>query len=309
MIELAGLTKRYAGAAEPALDGVSLSIAPGTVVGLIGARGAGKTTLLRVLAGLIAPTSGDATVGGVSIRQAPARVRALIGFMPAQPGAYPELTCAGYLEFFAACYGVPAAERAQLADDLLHLVDLGHRRNESTETLTNGMRQRLALARVLVHNPPVLLLDEPLTGLDPRARVETRALLSDLAALDKTVLLTSESLPEMDGLCSHAVTLRAGRVADVVTLGAAHRAPRRQITIKYLGDVSVADVMVRDKAGVVDVRQMQAPAQPETQTTPLNQLKEMCVVFDGNYTDASALLRQLMHSGVQVVSFAEGVNA
>jgi ABC-2 type transport system ATP-binding protein len=301
VIELIALTKRYG--AATAVDSVSLSIAAGAVVGFVGAKGAGKSTLLKLLAGLVPVTSGEATIFEASVTHEPGRVKQLVGYLADETGTYPDLTCAEYLRFFAACHGVPEADREQLAIDLLQLVDLHHRRNELTDNLSRSMRRRLGLARALVHNPPALLLDEPVAGLDPRARLDMRALFDDLRAMGKILLITAPTLADIADVCTNVVKLEAGRVSEVVDMSDVV-APRR-IVVKYLGNVQTADMLARAGKNVVEVHQMQAPLPADAQVTPLNQLKEMRISFAGSYAEASELLRSLMHSAVQVVAFGE----
>ena len=304
MLEISGLTKRFG--AVTAVDDINLSIVPGAVLGVIGASGSGKSTLLKMLAGLLEPSVGDALVFGTSMRADAAHARQLTGFMPAEAGVYPELTCAEYLRFFAECHGVPAAERKQVADDLLQLVDLYHRRDTVTDSLTRGMRHRLNLARAIVHDPQVVLLDEAVVGLDPRARADFAELIGNLAGMGKIVLITSAALADVRDVCTNAVRLEKGRVSRVLDVSdSGAPGALRQIVVKYLGDVVMADELARAGRGVIAVKQLQPPVPAEAQLTPLNQLKEMRVMFGGAYTDASELLRSLMHSGVQIVAFGE----
>ncbi|BCX02091.1 MAG: ABC transporter [Candidatus Roseilinea sp.] len=305
MIEIQTLSKSYGG--RTALDSVSLSVPQGAIFGLIGPRGAGKTTLLRILATLVAPTAGDAFVAGASVVSEPLRVRRQVGYLPEDFGVYPDQTCAEYIEFFAACYGVLPKERAALATDLLQLVDLYHRKDTPADRLTPSMRHRLGIARVLAHDPRVLLLDELTTGLDPRARVEARELLKELSSMGKTILLTASNLAEVQDLCTHAAILHEGQVVQAGSLDdvLATTPPYRIIAVKFLGDARLAMNLIKAANGVVDVQQLNGPASPTDTLAGIALLKELRVTFDGAYADASMLLRSLMHSGVQVVSFAE----
>jgi ABC-2 type transport system ATP-binding protein len=305
MIELLNLTRRFG--KTVAIDNLNLTIAPGAVVGWVGPTGSGKTTLLQLLAGVLPPSAGDALLFDVSVAGNPARARALTGYLPSDPGMYPDLSCADYLRFFAECQGVPTAQQPQLVADLLQLVDLHHRRDDLTDTLTLSMRKRLGLARALTHDPQILLLDDALNGLDPRARVEIRALLADLSTLGKTILLTATRLADIEDVCTNAVLLTRGQITDVVDLSEPR--PRgRMVLVRYLGDPAMAERLSRGCAGVLDITHVTpaAFAGPPERNPMANPVKEMNVLFGGSFAEASQLLRALMHSGVQVVAFGEG---
>jgi ABC-2 type transport system ATP-binding protein len=214
-----GLTKRYG--RSLAVAGVELAVEQGEIFGLVGPNGAGKTTMLKMLATLLVPSAGDAMVGGHSIRREPNAVRGVIGYMPDTFGVYDDMRVWEYLDFFGRCYGMPAARRRQMIGDLLELVDLAGKRGAYVQELSRGMQQRLCLAHALVHDPQVLLLDEPASGLDPRARIELRELLRELRALGKTIVISSHILPELEELCTsiaiidHGRLLATGRVEDI----------------------------------------------------------------------------------------------
>ena len=301
MIEIKHLSQQRKG--QRILDEITLSAPGGAILGVVGPRGAGKTSLLRILATLDAPTAGDALIAGYSVNHQRAQVRPLIGYLPAALGVYADQTCAEYLAFFAACYGIPARERPALVSDLLRLVELYHRRDDPVDRLSPAMRQRLGLARALVHDPLVLLLDEPMRPLDPRAQVELRETLKALTEMNKTIVMTSTSLAEVQDICTHAAILRDGRLVESGTLEAITPSHRR-IVIKLLGDPQTALKLALSINGVV-AAQFVAGSPPQGARPALALLKEMHVTFDGSYADASALLRALMHSGVQVVSFQE----
>jgi ABC-2 type transport system ATP-binding protein len=214
-----GLTKRYG--RSLAVAGVELAVEQGEIFGLVGPNGAGKTTMLKMLATLLVPSAGDAEVAGHSIRREPNAVRGVIGYMPDTFGVYDDMRVWEYLDFFGRCYGMPAARRRQMIGDLLELVDLAGKRGSYVQELSRGMQQRLCLAHALVHDPQVLLLDEPASGLDPRARIELRELLRELRALGKTIVISSHILPELEELCTsiaiidHGRLLATGRVEDI----------------------------------------------------------------------------------------------
>ncbi len=195
-----------------AVDGVSFSINHGSVVGFVGANGAGKTTTMRILATLLNPTWGEAYVCGYSIYVNPKEIRRAIGYMPDFFGVYDDMKVIEYLEFFAAAYRIKGPARRKVCDDVLELVDLGYKRDAFVTSLSRGMTQRLGLARVLLHDPQVLLLDEPASGLDPRARIEIRGLLKELRGMGKTIMVSSHILPELADICNKVGIIERGEL-------------------------------------------------------------------------------------------------
>ncbi len=216
MIETTNLTKRYG--PMRALDGLCLKVEKGDIFGFIGPNGAGKTTTIRILATLLGATSGDALVCGYSVRRHPKDIRRMIGYMPDSFGVYEEMRVDEYLEFFAAAHGIARGSRTKVVSDILALVDLGHKRESLIGQLSRGTQQRLGLARVLLHDPQVLLLDEPASGLDPRARIEIRELIRELGRMGKTILISSHILPELGDLCNRVGILERGKLLHQGTL-------------------------------------------------------------------------------------------
>ncbi|MGD9494904.1 MAG: ABC transporter ATP-binding protein [Armatimonadota bacterium] len=210
MIEIRGLTKRYG--RITAVDNLWLTVERGDAMGFIGPNGAGKTTTIRMLATLLRPDGGTALVGGHDILREPEQVRACMGYMPDFFGVYEDMMVWEYLDFFAAAHRVPRSRRPGLIRDVLELTDLSDRREDSVNSLSRGMKQRLCLAKTLVHDPDVLLLDEPASGLDPRARMEVRELLRELCKLEKTLLISSHILPELAGLCNKIAIIEQGQL-------------------------------------------------------------------------------------------------
>ena len=204
------LTKRYG--SLTALDNLCLELDPGDVYGFIGPNGAGKSTTRKILAGLLAPTAGDARVLGKKVAGNGDFVRRNIGYMPDFIGVYEDLKVSEYLEFFAAAYGLPRRQRKAVVEQVLDLTDLKYKRDAFVDSLSRGMTQRLSLARVLVHDPPVLLLDEPASGLDPRARIEIRELLKELQRLGKTILISSHILSELGEFCNKLGIIERGKL-------------------------------------------------------------------------------------------------
>src|SRR5258706_14282257 len=194
-IATTSLTKRYGSLV--ALDALTLRLEQGDVFGFIGPNGAGKSTTMKILAGLLAPTSGSASVLGKNVVSNGEFIRRSVGYMPDSFGVYEDLKVSEYLEFFASAYGIPRAQRRKIVQDVLELTDLKYKQDAFVDSLSRGMQQRLGLARVLVHDPPILLLDEPASGLDPPARIEIRELLKALQRLGKTIMVSSHILSEL----------------------------------------------------------------------------------------------------------------
>ena len=210
MLKLDKLTKLYGN--FPALDGLSLEIEDGRLHGFVGPNGAGKTTTMRILATLLKPTSGTASIDGVDVVKNGSAARKLIGYMPDFFGVYDSLKCWEYLDFYGRCYGVSSAERKTMTDRLLDLVQLGGKRDEYVESLSRGMKQRLCLARSLIHDPKLLILDEPASGMDPRARADMKGILRTLREMGKTVLISSHILPELSEMCDSLTILDHGKL-------------------------------------------------------------------------------------------------
>jgi ABC-2 type transport system ATP-binding protein len=220
MLELRDLTKKYGELF--AIHSIDLTLDRGDVFGFIGPNGAGKTTTMRILATLLNPTWGEAYVGGYSIYTKPKEIRRIVGYMPDFFGVYDDMKVIEYLEFFAAAYRIRGPKRRKVCEDVLELVELGYKREALVTSLSRGMTQRLGLARVLLHDPQVLLLDEPASGLDPRARIEIRTLLKRLGATGKTIMVSSHILPELADVCNKIGIIERGElivnmaVADVM---------------------------------------------------------------------------------------------
>jgi ABC-2 type transport system ATP-binding protein len=235
MIETRDLTKMYGDLY--ALNRLTLKLEKGDVYGFIGPNGAGKTTTMRILATLLNPTWGEASVCGYSIYNNSKEIRRLIGYMPDFFGVYDDMKVVEYLEFFAAAYRIKGPERRQKCDQVLELVDLGYKRDALVTSLSRGMTQRLGLARVLLHEPQVLLLDEPASGLDPRARIEMRGLLKELRSMGKTILVSSHILPELADICNKIGIIERGKLLFDGDVDTAIRQVRQHLV--YL--VSVAN--------------------------------------------------------------------
>lgn len=209
-VTITGLHKRFG--KFVAVDDLSLEVPAGAIYGLIGPNGAGKTTTFAVIASVLAPSAGSVSVLGHDPVASPQEVRRVLGYMPDSLGVYADLDVDEYLRFFAAAYKIPVRSRPGLLDGLLELVALEGKRTARVDSLSRGMKQRLSLARALVHDPEVLVLDEPASGLDPRARSELRALLVQLSEMGKTIVISSHILAEIEEVCSHIAIMQSGRI-------------------------------------------------------------------------------------------------
>ena len=299
IVEMRGLSKQFG--QRKAVDNVSLSIEAGEIFGLVGPIGAGKTTTMRMLVTLLRPDRGETFVGGHSVRKEPQVVRGLIGFMPDVFGVYDNMTVHEYLDFFGACYHIPAAQRVRLISDLLELVDIGPRRDDMVDTLSRGLKQRLGLARVLIHDPAVLVLDEPASGLDPRARVEVRELLMEIARLGKTILFSSHILADVAELCSRVGIMEDGKLVATGTLEqlSQQMVPHRLVRAAFLNSVSVAQAQAALAAlpGISAVRQQEGFVRTDWVALEAE--------FNGDDQALRGLLVQLLDKGLPVVHFSE----
>jgi ABC-2 type transport system ATP-binding protein len=292
MINIQHIYKRYR--SVHALEDLSLEIPQGAIYGLIGPNGAGKTTLLRILGALIPPTTGQVWFGNEEVTQSPSTIQRKVGYMPDFFGVYPDLTSEEYLEFYAGIHGIARRKRASVVSDLLELVDLTPKRDALVETLSRGMQQRLCLARALIHDPDVLLLDEPASGLDPRARVEFRELLRTLQGMGKTIVISSHILLELAEMCSDIAIIRAGQLVMAGNV--------EQVT-HSLGGGNQIEVRVLERA--TDAKQL-LKEMPEISNL-MNEKDDSVVIqaeYSGDYQALHRILAELMAHEIPVVSFA-----
>jgi ABC-2 type transport system ATP-binding protein len=299
VVETRGLVKRYGD--QVAVAGVDLRVGPGEIYGLVGPNGAGKTTTMRILATLLAPTAGEAFVAGIPIDADPIEVRRRIGYMPDFYGVYDDLRVWEYLDFFGRCYGVPANRRPTMIGELLEIVGLGDRRDAYVESLSRGMRQRLCLAHTLVHDPVLLILDEPASGLDPRARVEMREILRELRSMGKTILVSSHILPELGEMCTGVAIIDRGEVLRAGTIDEIERSLRAAalIQVEILGGeeaVAAATTWLAGRDGVGEVIRIDGavdgPARLE-------------LPFGGDDEAQADLLRAMVEAGHRVAGFSQ----
>lgn len=299
VIEIQNLTKRFG--RRLAVNEISLAVEPGEIFGLIGPNGAGKTTTMRMLVTLLQPDAGEIWVGGHSVRKNPREARRLLGYMPDSFGVYGDTSVQEYLDFFGACYKIDPAKRAALIADLLELVEIGHRRTDMVDTLSTGLKQRLGLARVLIHDPEVLVLDEPASGLDPRARVEIRELLREIARLGKTILFSSHILADVAQLCTRVAIMENGKLAALGSLEQlnAHLIPHRTLRIGLLKtmDPEQARLTLAGLPGIVDARPLEGLRNSEWTAFEAD--------FDGDDAALHVLLKEMIARGLPLVQFSE----
>ena len=253
MIKTHDLTKKYGD--SYAIRSIELDLAAGDLFGFIGPNGAGKTTTMRILATLLNPTYGEAYVCGHSIYHDPKEIRRLVGYMPDFFGVYDDMKVIEYLEFFAAAYRIRGSRRREVCNEKLELVDLDFKRDAYANTLSRGQTQRLGLARVLLHDPQVLLLDEPLSGLDPRARIEMRAVLRRLGQQGKTIMVSSHILPELADVCNKVGIIDRGVMSWNGTVDELIKEVRQRIKlfIQLTGDLEGAAALLRQQPTVDEV--------------------------------------------------------
>ncbi len=290
MIEMRSLSKHYKNL--KAVNGLSLKVEEGDCFGFIGPNGAGKTTTINMLATLLEPTAGTAFVAGYEVTAQPEKVRGMIGYMPDFYGMYEDLKTWEYLDFFAASYGIAKRKRMGIVDDVLNLTDLHGKKEAFVGTLSRGMKQRLCLARSLVHDPKILLLDEPCSGLDPRARIEVRELLKELKKMGKTIFVSSDILTELADICNkvgiieNGALLVSGEVEEIM----------RQVT----GAKVVKIVVLADGEKAKEILQ----ADPMVQGVELID-NELRAEFSGESKELARLVRSLVTNNIDVVSCTE----
>lgn len=296
MVQTVNLTKRYG--ELMALKNLNLEIEAGDCFGFIGPNGAGKTTTIKILATLLKPTWGEARIDGLSVGPVNARqVRSVIGYVPDYFGAYEDMNVHEYLQFFAASYDIHGDRREQVIADVLDLTDLAYKADADVNGLSRGMKQRLSVARVLLHDPKLLLLDEPASGLDPRARIEIRELLKELHRMGKTILISSHILSELADFCTTVGIIEAGRL---VASGSVEEIIKqtgltRTLELRVTAGLDRVEAALRD---VVMVRDVVVDTDAGT----------CAVSFAGELDDVADLLKLLLDDGVRVVQAVESAS-
>jgi ABC-2 type transport system ATP-binding protein len=286
MIETKNLSKNFGDLA--AVADLNLTIQDGDIFGFIGPNGAGKTTTMRILVTLLQPTRGKAFINGLDVGKNGKKVRRLVGYMPDFMGVYDDLKVFEYLEFFAAAFGIERKKRKSIVEGVLELTDLQSKSTVAVDSLSRGMQQRLGLARVLIHDPKVLILDEPASGLDPRARIEIRELLRELKRMGKTIMISSHILSELEEICDHIGIIEQGRLVFSGTLEEIR--PRlgiqSKVRVKVLNN---QDKAVELLSALPQIREVQVVGE------------HIAVTFhDGQQTDG-IIARTLVNGGVDII--------
>ena len=291
MVQTINLTKQYG--QLTALHNLNLEIEEGDCFGFIGPNGAGKTTTIKILSTLLKPTWGEARIDGLSVGPVNARkVRSIIGYVPDYFGAYEDMVVKEYIEFFAASYGIHGEQRQQVVNDVLELTDLGYKIDADVNGLSRGMKQRLSVARVLLHDPKVLLLDEPASGLDPRARIEMRELLKELHRMGKTILISSHILLELADLCNKVGIIEQGELKFIGTIQDILDQARTGVVVH----VAVAERLqqaaqtIKDIPGITDIQLENA---------------HIRVTLDAKQNDVSQIALKLVNNGFKLTRLEE----
>ena len=290
MLEVKNLRKEYG--VLTSVKGVSFELQPGDIFGFIGSNGAGKTTTIRMIATLLEPTSGTATLNGVDIRKDPLAIRRMIGYMPDFFGLYDDIKVWEYLDFFAAIYEVPPRERGKIIDNVLELTDLSTKKDAFVQSLSRGMQQRLCLARCLVHDPDLLLLDEPASGLDPRARAELKELIVELGRMGKIVIVSSHILPELADFCNTVGIIERG---EMLAFGEVEKIVREIHPVRALE----ARLLRPDTKAILD-------AQAVTGVRAANLIGDLLrIEFDGPPDIQAEIARAIVQGGYGLLSYRE----
>ena len=290
MVEITNLVKKYG--KFTAVNNLSLKIRKGSIFGFVGPNGAGKTTTMKIMAGLMNTSSGSILLDGQDITKNPNIIRERVGYMPDFFGVYDNLKVTEYMDFYAGTYYIPYEEREELINSLLEIVDLTDKKDFYVDSLSRGMKQRLCLARSLVHDPDLLILDEPASGLDPRARIEMKEVLKNLCSMGKTIIISSHILPELAEMCTEVGIIDHGEMQTQGTVLEIMRAlsQKRVVCIKYLNDSETLLKILKENPKVLEVFENE---------------NDLEISFDGDDTELALLLKDGVNSGASIIGFSE----
>lgn len=290
MLEIKDLVKNYG--KFTAVDRLTLSVGKGAICGFVGPNGAGKTTTMRIMSGLLNATSGNVIIDGVDVTKNPRALREKIGYMPDFFGVYDNLKVTEYMDFYAGAYGIAYKDRAPIIDNLLEIVDLSHKKDSYVDSLSRGMKQRLCLARSLVHDPELLILDEPASGLDPRARVEMKEVLKQLQEMGKTIIISSHILPELAEMCTEVCIINHGKLAAQGSV---------QEIMQKLSQKRIIHIEpLREMERMIQILNEQPMIRSIVENT-----KDVELDFTGTNEELSDVLKQLILADIPLLSFKE----
>ncbi|MCQ4937478.1 ABC transporter ATP-binding protein [Anaerotignum sp.] len=290
MLEIKDLVKNYG--KFTAVDRLTLSVGKGAICGFVGPNGAGKTTTMRIMSGLLNASSGNVIIDGVDVTKNPRALREKIGYMPDFFGVYDNLKVTEYMDFYAGAYGIAYKDRAPIIDNLLEIVDLSHKKESYVDSLSRGMKQRLCLARSLVHDPDLLILDEPASGLDPRARVEMKEVLKQLQEMGKTIIISSHILPELAEMCTEVCIINHGKLAAQGSV---------QEIMQKLSQKRIIHIEpLREMEKMVQILKEQPTIRSIVENT-----KDVEFDFTGTNDELSGVLKQLIMADIPLLSFKE----
>ncbi len=290
MLRIEGLVKKYG--KFTAVDQLDLHVNKGSIFGFVGPNGAGKTTTMKIMAGLMSADMGKVYIDDIDVSQNTDLLKQKIGYMPDFFGVYTDLRVDEYMDFYAGTYYIPYAQREEIINNLLELVDLSHKKKDYVDSLSRGMKQRLCLARSLIHDPDILILDEPASGLDPRARVEMKEVLKQLSTLNKTIIISSHILPELAEMCTEIGIIDHGKMVDSGTVSEimGHISKERVIEIKA---ADMQEELVRVLEQMPDV------------TNVIENTMDICFSYTGEDKGLAYILAQVVQQGIPVISFRE----
>ncbi len=290
MLEIKNVTKKYG--KFTAVDNLSLHIQKGEIYGFVGPNGAGKTTMFKMISTLLKPTNGNILINGFNTNNDLKKIRSTIGYMPDFFGVYDDLKVSEYLDFYGDVEGVEKGQRNNTIDDLLELVNLTEKKDSYVDSLSRGMKQRLCLARSLIHNPELLILDEPASGLDPRARFQMKEILKELKNMGKTIIISSHILPELSELCTSIGIIERGKIVISGT--------KEEIMSKIYNNSAFDIKVINGTENAVKLLKEQPLVKNIYQDE-----NQISFDFDGEETEIPTLLKSLLNSGISVISFAQ----
>ncbi len=290
MLKIINLVKRYNKVL--AVNNLNLDIDKGEIFGFVGANGAGKTTTMKIVAGLLRPTFGEVFVDGLRISENLSKVKRRIGYMPDFFGVYDDLKVNEYMEFYAGAYGIPFSESKKVCGELIELVNLTEKADAYVDSLSRGMKQRLCLARSLIHNPELLILDEPASGLDPRARAEIKEILRELKKMGKTIIISSHILPELSEMCTSIGIIDKGQMVACGSVDNIMREAkaRRILKIRVIDGIPEAVRFLEEQPDIQDISVMS---------------EFISAAYNGDDIKLSAILTEMVRAGIPVISFSE----